>query len=86
MRTRERESQCSSRESEGASEETGETFKRLAGYEGGAMHFFQSKTHTPMVDVAGPKGIHEHVSEVLHAACEWAWGGEGRATQSDYSE
>lgn len=68
MRTRERESQCSSRESEGASEETGETFKRLAGYEGGAMHFFQSKTHTPMVDVAGPKGIHEHVSEVLHAA------------------
>lgn len=32
------------------------------------MHFFQSKMHTPIVDVAGPKGIHEQVSELLHAA------------------
>lgn len=34
----------------------------------GAEHFFQSKTHTPIVDEGGPKGIQEQVSETLQAA------------------
>jgi hypothetical protein len=41
--------------------------KWLRGYEGGAMHFFQSKTHTPMADVGGPNGIQVQESDVLHA-------------------
>ena len=31
-------------------------------------HFLKSKRHTPIGDEGGPKGIHEHVSDLLHTA------------------